>query len=104
MFIYNVTCNISNEMEEEWIQWMIETHIPEVLNTGCFTDCRILKLLTEVEDNSGINYAIQYSYEHPKDFERYSNEFGPGLQAKTKAKYGDRVLAFRTHLALLTQF
>lgn len=104
MFIYNVTCNISSKMEEEWVKWMIEIHIPEVLETGCFTDCKMLKLLTEVDDNSGVNYAVQYSYLKAEDFEKYSKEYGPDLQAKTKAKYGDSVLAFRTHLALLTQF
>ncbi len=59
MIVYNVTCNVGSHMAEEWLIWMQQEHIPEVMQTGCFTDCKILKLLTEAGDNEGINYAIQ---------------------------------------------
>jgi len=61
MIIYNVTCNLHPRMAEEWLAWMKEEHIPEVMQSGCFTECKILKLLTEAEDNDGVNYAIQYT-------------------------------------------
>lgn len=58
MYIYNVTVNIDDSIKEDWIRWMQQTHIPEVIASGCFTSHRICKLMN-VEDQ-GTTYAIQY--------------------------------------------
>ncbi|MEY4041085.1 MAG: hypothetical protein RL233_616 [Bacteroidota bacterium] len=88
-------------MAEEWLKWMQEEHIPEVMQTGCFTECKILKLLTEADDNEGINYAIQYTANTIDNYNQYKDQFGPILQAKTKEKYGDSVLAYRSLLEVI---
>jgi len=101
MIVYNVTCNVGSHMAEEWLKWMQEEHIPEVMQTGCFTECKILKLLTEADDNEGINYAIQYTANTLDNYNQYKDQFGPILQAKTKEKYGDSVLAYRSLLEVI---
>ncbi len=98
MILYNVTCNIPEEIETEWLNWMKTEHIPEVMNTQLFLSYKIFKLLTEAEGNEGVNYAIQYFTEHIEKYEIYVRDFGPKLKAKTYSKYGDKVLAFRTLL------
>lgn len=98
MIIYNVTCNIEPEMETEWLGWMLGTHIPEVMATGCFTSYKIMRLLTKAEGDAGLNFAIQYTAHKIEDYDRYQTEFGPGLRQKTLERYGDRVMAFRTLL------
>jgi hypothetical protein len=98
MFIYNVTCNIPESIEAEWLHWMKHDHIPEVIATEKFTGFKMLKILTNVEDNEGVNYAIQYFCHTLEDYNDYVENFGPSLKAKTYAKYGDKVLAFRTLL------
>ena len=80
---------------------MKEEHIPEVMQSGCFTECKILKLLTEVEDNDGVNYAIQYTAPNMGSYQQYRDKFASALQAKTKAKYGDDVLAYRSLLEVI---
>lgn len=88
-------------MAEEWLMWMQREHIPEVMQTGCFTECKILKLLTEAGENEGINYAIQYTANSIENYNQYKDQFGPILQAKTKEKYGDTVLAYRSLLEVI---
>ena len=101
MIVYNVTCNVGIQMAEEWLNWMQEVHIPEVMQTGCFTDCKILKLLTDAEDNEGVNYAIQYTADSLEVYQHYRDQFGPILQDKNKEKYGDTVLAYRSLLEVI---
>lgn len=101
MIVYNVTCNVGSQMAEEWLKWMQEEHIPEVMQTGCFTECKILKLLTDADDNEGVNYAIQYTADSLEMYQQYRDQFGPILQAKTKEKYGDTVLAYRSLLQVI---
>ncbi len=101
MIVYNVTCNVGSQMAEEWLKWMLEEHIPEVMQTGCFTEYKILKLLTDADDNEGVNYAIQYTADSLEMYQQYRSQFGPILQAKTKEKYGDTVLAYRSLLEVI---
>jgi hypothetical protein len=100
MILYNVTVNVAPDIHDEWLVWMKNEHIPEVLDTGLFVAHKMLKLLTETE-NDGTTYAIQYFLNDISDFETYRNQYGPGLQAKSFQKFGDKMLAFRTLLEVM---
>jgi len=102
MILYNVTCSMESELAEEWLLWMKTVHIPEVMETGCFTEYKIMKVLTNAEDDAGVNFAIQYTAVSMQDYENYRASFAPALQRKTAEKYGDRIMAFRTLLQDLT--
>ena len=97
MIIYNVTVNISHDVHDEWLKWMKEVHIPDVMKTGIFTENRMLKLLGD-EDSGGTTYAIQYSCANMNDYERYKTDFAPALQKEVIDKYKDKFVAFRTLL------
>ena len=36
MIVYNVTVNIDKNIVDDWLTWMKEIHIPEVMKTGFF--------------------------------------------------------------------
>ena len=101
MIVYNVTCNLDASMAEEWLRWMRTEHIPEVMATGCFIEHKIMRLMTDADGNEGVNYAIQYTAESLDHYHRYRDEHGPVLQQKTRERYGDRILAYRSLLELL---
>ena len=96
MVFYNVTCNVRADIAEQWIAWMKEVHLPEVLATGLFIEHTFSKLHTEVEGNEGQNYCIQYKLKSMEDYQQYVTQFGPALKQKTAAKWGEQVLAFRS--------
>lgn len=99
MFIYNVTVNIADEAHNEWLKWMKEIHIPDVMKTGCFIDNQILKVLY-VEDE-GHTYSIQYKFLEMVDIEKYQKEFAPKLQEDHKKKFDGKYAAFRTLLQIV---
>lgn len=101
MILYNVTINIDESAHEEWLVWMKETHIPEVLATGMFTENRICKV--EGESEGGVTYAIQYVAPDRSHYERYLDEFAPKLQQAHTARYNGRFAAFRTVLEIIHQ-
>ena len=98
MILYNVTVNVEPGVEEEWISWMKEIHIPEVLETGCFTSHKFLKLLNESPEATGTTYAIQYFAPGITSLNRYLDNFAPDLQKKTLDRYQDKTVSFRTFL------
>lgn len=99
MYIYNVTVNIDEDIHSEWLQWMKSTHVPDVMNTGCFVENKIVKVL-HVNDE-GHTYSFQYTFKEMKDIEKYQKEFAPALQADVKKKYGEKFTAFRTLLEII---
>ncbi|MEP5610821.1 MAG: DUF4286 family protein [Cyclobacteriaceae bacterium] len=98
MILYNVTVNIDADVEQEWIMWMKETHIPEVMETGFFTEHRMMKMLSEAEDETGTTYAIQYMADSLDQLETYLNTVATKLQKASIIKYGTKMAAFRTVL------
>ena len=98
MILYNVTINIEESLSKEWVQWMKNEHIPEVMATGKFTEYKMFKVITRQPDETGVTYSIQYFAKTMADYESYTNDFGPALKMKTMQKYGDKLAAFRTVL------
>ena len=99
MIIYNVTVNVEDSIHDEWLRWSKEIHIPEVLKTGMFSDCRLCRVIST--EDSGATYTFQYSCEGMEKYERYINEFAPELRKKVSEKYGDKIAAFRTLLEVI---
>ena len=62
MILYNVTVNIDHDVHDEWLAWMKETHIPDVMNTDCFDESRISRV--HGEEQGGLTYAIAYLCEN----------------------------------------
>jgi hypothetical protein len=98
MVLYNVTINVDDSIREEWLKWMKEVHIPEVLRTGLFLHHRIFRLLTVVEDNEGTNYAVQYYCENMQRYREYESKHAARLQNEVNQRYAGKFVAFRTLL------
>lgn len=96
MIIYNVTVSIDSDIHKEWVDWMQEIHIPEVMNSGKFMECRMSKILAEEE--GGKAYSIQYLCKNQEILEKYQAEDAPALQQKHNKLFGDKAVAFRTLL------
>ena len=99
MIIYNVTINVDTDVHVDWLRWMKETHLPDVMATGFFLDGRICRVLAD--DEGGITYAVQYTCADMATYERYRDEQAPRLQAETLKHYGGKFVAFRTLLEVV---
>jgi hypothetical protein len=99
MFIYNVTVNVADDAHQQWLKWMKEKHIPDVMKTGCFIDNQVLKVLY-VEDE-GHTYSVQYKFLEMVNIEKYQKEFAGALQAEHKKLFGEKYTAFRTLLQVM---
>ena len=95
MFVYNVTIKVREEIKKEWLQWLQEIHIPEVIATGCFYEATILQLL-EIDDSEGPTYAVQYKAESKGAYNQYVDKYAASLKQKSYDKWGDAFIAFRS--------
>jgi len=99
MIIYNVTVNVENDIREEWLQWVKQKHIPEVMATGYFIENKICKVL--VDEEQGTTYSVQYTCTSMEKLKEYQQHCAPALQKEHADKYGTKALAFRTLLEIL---
>ena len=100
MFIYNVTVKVDGSIHEEWVKWMLNEHMPEMVKTGCFTNSRLLRLL-DAEEEEGPTYAAQYFAESKADYNRYIENFSIAIRQKYFDKWGDRFIAFRSLMQIV---
>ncbi|MCY1531658.1 hypothetical protein D9M68_668910 [compost metagenome] len=99
MLIYNVTIILEEDIADEWLTWMKDIHIPEVMATHKFTSSRLLKVVDS--PNEGITYCAQYMAASLADYEAYQTDFAPALQAKTLARFENKFVAFRSLMQLV---
>ena len=98
MIIYNVTLSLVDPtIHEEWLHWMKTKHIPDVMDTGCFVNNKICRLMVDDE----ITYAIQYTCKDLATLGKYLTEFSPELQAEHTEKYRGKFGAFRSLLEIV---
>ncbi len=97
MYIYNVTIKITHEIETDWLKWMQETHMQEVLDTGMFDSFHFF-YLHEGDDEEGKTYIAQYYTTNEERYKRYIEEFAPTLREKGYALFGNKFIAFRSIL------
>lgn len=97
MLLYNVTIGIDKDVEMEWLQWMKEKHIPDVLNTGMFVSSKMYKVLHDQDDNT-ISYSVQYFAKSIDHIQQYLEVFAPMLIEEHRRKYLNKHVAFNTLL------
>jgi hypothetical protein len=102
MIIYNVTVSVEESVKADWLKWMQEVHIPEVMTTGVFSKSQINRVM--VQGDSDNTFAIAYTCEAMKDLHQYQVKFAPELQQKHVARYGDKAVAFRTLMEVLQEY
>ena len=103
MIIYNVTINIDESIHHDWLNWMQNKHINEVLVTGLFSHAKLVKVLVE-EEMGGTTYSIQYSAESNEKLQEYYKTYAPKLREEGMRLFGDKMLAFRTELEVINEF
>jgi hypothetical protein len=102
MILYNVTVSIDPAIHEDWLQWMREIHIPEVIATGCFHEARLSRI--QGEEEGGMTFSVMYFSPNESLYEKYKSEFAPVLQKKHGEKYAGKFAAFRTILNVIEEF
>lgn len=85
-------------MEEEWLPWMRDVHVPDVMATGFFVGCEIRKLLDPINDPELVTYNFQYECRTMDHLKAYQEKDAARLQADHNERYKDRFVAFRTLL------
>lgn len=96
MYFYNVTVNLENDIVEDWLDWMKNKHIPDVLSTGYFVSYKMAKLIEPESEPNTTTFMIQYELKSLDDLKVYRETVMPQLQKEHNERYADKFVAFRS--------
>jgi hypothetical protein len=96
MIFYNVTVTIKKDVEAEWLEWMKNLHIPDVIRTGFFNNFKLCKIIDPPPKSDEAAFTISYSCESIDLYLAYAGKEAPRLQAEHKNKFGNLFTASRT--------
>jgi hypothetical protein len=102
MYIYNVTTNIQDAVHDQWLIWMKETHIPDMLATGKFLSAKMCAVLVE-EDMGGTTYSVQVTTVDTKTLEAYYEVDAPRLRQDALKLFANQFVSFRTELKVISE-
>lgn len=100
MIIFNITTNVDWQVHEQWLAWMKQSHIPEILATGCFQKYQMVRLI-EVDETEGPTYAIQCYAESKEKYQKYSENDAMRMNNIVFKKWGNRVVTFQTVMEVI---
>ncbi|MEN1784194.1 MAG: DUF4286 family protein [Bacteroidota bacterium] len=102
MLIYNVTINVDDSIHDDWLLWMRDIHIPEMLATKNFIAAKMCRVLVD-ESAGGKTYAIQYTAPNRESLNRYYNRDAQRMRTKATKRYANKFVVFRTELEVISE-
>lgn len=104
MYIYNVTTNVAEAIHKDWLQWMKEVYVPEMLATGKFTGGKMSRVMVQ-EEMGGMTYSVQYAVKDRETFKAFYIEDASRMNAIMQSKFENgQVVSFQTELEVIGDF
>ena len=97
MVICNTTISIDISVAQEWKNWMNETYIPLLKNTGSFIDVRLFAVQND-QDEGGITFALMMMSRDLSTYKDFEAKHAKKLDQLHNIKYGSQFVSFRTML------
>ncbi len=91
---YEVRVTLDPPRGEAFEQWMLGSHVPRVLGTGCFLGARFERLAPGA-------YRTRYDAASAADLERYLTQHAPALRGDFAARFGQGATVSRESWATL---
>ena len=95
--IHNTTYIVNNNIEKDWVQFIINNYIPPLKK---YNECKdILFTKVSIDQAEGSTYSIQIVFEDEKVRKNFIEEVISPLEKKLSATYNDSYLTFDSVLS-----
>lgn len=94
MLLFNVTVIIEEASATDWLQWMKESHIPQLMDKECFVSYRLLKIVNS--PNEGLSYSIQFIAEDKARHQTFLDSHEQLFIAEMYNRYPNKLVTFTT--------
>ena len=102
MILYNVTCNVTQEVENQWLEW-VDLQLNNISKSEKIIGIYILKLNTNISTEEVV-YAIQYQIRDHNTLENFLNNEDKTLKDRINMDFGDAVIHFSSQLEIINKY
>ena len=97
MVIFNTTFQISEGLQEPFIEWIKNEYIPLAIHSQMLFFFFLSRVLVQ-EDIEGDCYALQFHVNNLENLNKWYEDYGKGLNEKLIEKFASKVVGFSTVL------
>ena len=102
MIVYNVTCNVTPKVENQWLEW-VDLQLNNISKSEKIIGPSILKLNTNSQTEEAV-YALQYQITDHNTLENFLNNEDKTLKDRIKMDFGEAVLHFSSQLEIIKKY
>ena len=100
MLIYNTTYHVDIAEEDNFLIWVKEVFIPEVIKQNVLQTPRLCKILSHSEPGQ-VNYALQWEVESAAVLHKWHMEYGDYAKEEVTKIFKEKVLSFDTLMRVI---
>ena len=95
MIIYNTTFNVPENLQTEFLDFMRNEYIPQVIQSDILKEPRLSRIFGR-EDDDGYSFALEFKADNIQDLEEWNKKEGKKLYFKVLTKFRQNILGFAT--------
>ncbi|MCD8261046.1 MAG: DUF4286 family protein [Bacteroides sp.] len=100
MLVYNTTFHVYYEVEKNFVIWIQESYIPEIIQGGLLKSPRFMRVLSRHNDE-GESYSMQWEVESSGLLHRWHTETGVRMNGEIGRIFKNKVVGFPTLLEIV---
>lgn len=99
MLIYNTTFQVDDDVHDNFLIWVKECCIPQVLSQGILKSPRLCRILSHREE--GTAYSLQWEVENSGLLHQWHLKQGVSLHEEIRKIFQDKVVGFPTLMEVI---
>ncbi|MDW3648129.1 MAG: DUF4286 family protein [Bacteroidia bacterium] len=93
MIVYSVTITLAQKDGHDWERYMMDKHMDDVVNTGCFAFANLRKVLNEGEEE--VSYVGEYFAPNQASLDIYYRDYADEMRKDANSRFAGKIKASR---------
>ncbi|MDD4777603.1 MAG: DUF4286 family protein [Fermentimonas sp.] len=95
MIVFNTTFHIDESLQEEFIEYMLQTFIPMSTKSGILTSARLARVFGNDVDE-GLSFAMEFHVSNIDLLEKWNREESNEVYSPLMEKFKEKLVGFST--------
>lgn len=100
MIICNTTYNVDSSVVDQWICWVKETYVPQIMKLGFFLENQLARVMVD-EQMGGATFCLQFTAQDMDVYANFESNHVANYDAMLLKKYNGKVVMFRTLMEIV---
>ncbi len=87
MYTYSLTISLEKRIEPQWLDYIRQTHIPAIEETGYFSEVTLLKITDPVPEEESVTYNILCKAETMEHLRLYMSQDAKQIHSAHDTKF-----------------